>query len=192
MNLGICPNCVNQLTDDSALVTEPSSIFKGSNVYLMCKNCQQILLYNRDRNMVFDLDEYKDDEDVLEEINKLLSEVDNHYEVLAPCQSNACEHNCSTCEGCDTQYKRSSNKERRTANPHPVAPVEELKEEIFNDDLIKDALECNFLAVNKADPSQKKILSEEDFKLINVQEWLFFELKYVTVNPIISYEIVRY
>ena len=196
MNLGICPNCINQLTEDSALVTKPSSIFKGNNVYVMCKNCQQVLLYNRDRDMVFDLDEYKDDEEILIEINKLLSEIDNHYEVAtAPCQQN-----CSQCGECDTQFKRAS-KEKKQA---PVPPIKEepiVNEPVVNEaavnesnqkDMIKQALEQHFLIVNKADPSQKKILTEQDFSLINVNDWVFFELVHVDVQPVITYKVVRH
>ena len=188
MNLGICPNCVNQLTEDSALVTKTSSIFKGNNVYVMCKNCQQVLLYNRDRNMLFDLDEYKDEQDVLDEINMLLSEIDNHYEVSPPCQ-----HDCSQCSGeCDTQFKRAS-KERRSKPVDPVDPiVEEPQEEIATDDVIIEALENHFLAVNKADPSQKKLLTEQDFGLVNVNDWIFFELTHVNVEPVVSFKIIRY
>lgn len=187
MSLGICPNCINQLTDESTLATKPSSIFKGNNIYLMCKNCQQVLLYNVDRNLIFDLDEYKEDENVIEEINRLLSEIDNHYEVAPSCEP--CSHNCSTCSGCDTQYQRVSNKERKAPKQEEfVSPVEEEKQ---NSDVVKDILSISFLAVNKKDPAQKKILTEQDFNLINVDEWLFFELKHVTVNPIVTYEIVR-
>lgn len=193
MNLGICPNCINQLTEDSALITRPSSIFKGNNVYAMCKNCQQVLLYNRDREMLFDLDEYKDEQDILDEINMLLSEVDNHYEVAPPCQ-----HDCSQCAGeCDTQFKRAS-KERRNkpSEPEPestpVKPVEKPEEEVIADDIIIDTLETHFLAVNKADPSQKKLLTEQDFGLIDVDNWVFFELKYVRVEPVITYKVIRH
>lgn len=187
MSFGICPNCINQLTESSALMTKPSSIFKGNNVYLMCKNCQQVLLYNRDRDLIFDLDEYKDDDEILNEINTLLSEIDKHYEVSPPCE--ACQHDCSKCEGCDTQYKRSSNKERKSVHQEPEP--EKNIDNIPDIELIVDALSNNFLIVNKADPSQKKILTQDDFKFINIDEWLFFELQHVIVNPIISYEIVR-
>ncbi len=183
MNFGICPNCVNNLTEDSALATKPSSIFKGNNIYVMCKNCQQVLLYNRDRDMIFDLDEYKDEQEVLDEINKLLSEIDNHYEVAPPCQQD-----CSQCAGgCDTQFKRASKERKQQPKEEPV-----VEEEVVADDLIKDTLENHFLAVSKADPSQKKLLTEQDFSLINVNDWIFFELKSVDVEPVVTYKVVRH
>lgn len=185
MAFGMCPNCMNQLTEDSALVTKPSSIFKGNNVYLMCKNCQQVLLYNKDRDMIFDLNEYKDDDDVLDEINKLLSEVDNHYEVAS---SANCTGNCSQCGGCDTQFKRAS-KERRAVSK----PEEPVKEEVeVTNDMVKQALEQHFLAVNKIDPSQKKLLTEQEFSLIDVNDWVFFELTPVEIEPVITYKVVRH
>lgn len=187
MNLGICPNCINQLTEDSALITKPSSIFKGNNVYLMCKNCQQVLLYNRDRDLVFDLDEYKGDEEILEEINRLLSEVDNHYEVAV---SAPCQYDCSQCESCDTQFKRAS-KERKQ---QPLLSEESVssKPEEVPDEVIKQTLKQYFLVVNKADPSQKKLLTEQDFSLINIDEWIFFALEHVEIEPVITYKVVRH
>ena len=184
MNFGFCPDCANKLTEDSSLATRPSSIFKGNNIYVMCKNCQQVLLYNLDRDLVFDLKEYQDDGDVIEEINRLLSEVDNHYEV-AP----ACNHDCSTCSGCDTQYQRVSNKERKqtAVKQEPVETVEEKPD----NNVIKDILSVSFLVVNKEDPSQKKILTEQDFNLINPDEWLFFEFQEVIIEPVVSYKIHR-
>ena len=179
MSLGICPNCINQLTEDSALITKPSSIFKGNNVYLMCKNCQQVLLYNKDRNLIFDLDEYKDEQNVLDEINQLLSEIDNHYEV-APCQQD-----CSQCEGCDTQFKRVSKEKKQVSS-------QSKEEEVNVDDMIKETLEQHFLAVNKVDPSQKKLLTEQEFSLMNVNDWVFFELQHVVIEPIITYKVVRH
>lgn len=187
MSFGICPNCINNLTEDSALMTKPSSIFKGDNVYLMCKNCQQVLLYNKNRNMLFDLDEYKEDEEVIKEINMLLSDIDNRYEVTTTAPP--CSGNCSGCNGCDTQYQRSSNKRQV---PVSQQEPEQEAEEPPVEDIINATLSNSFLAVNKHDPSQKKILTEDDFGLLKVDEWLFFELRAVEVKPIISYEVIRH
>ena len=35
MEYGLCPDCMNKLNENSALMTKPSSIFKGNNVYLV-------------------------------------------------------------------------------------------------------------------------------------------------------------
>ena len=182
MNFGICPNCVNKLTEDSALMTKMSSIFKGNNHYLMCKNCQQVLLYNRDRDMIFDLDEYKEEQDILDEINALLSEIDNHYEVSAPCQ-----HDCSKCAGeCETKFKRASKERKAKPVESQEKPVQDVEVSVV------DILEGYFLAVNKQDPNQKKLLTENEFGLIDINEWIFFELKHVDVEPVVSFKIIRY
>ena len=184
MNFGFCPDCTNKLTTDSALVTKSSSIFKGNNFYVMCKNCNQVLLYNADRDMLFDLNEYKDEQDVLDEINQLLSEVDNHYEVASPCQQD-----CSKCEGCDSQFKR----ERAKKAPKAEEPEEEVHmQEMISEEMIKQTLENHFLAINKIDPNQKKILTEQEFSLIDVNNWTFFELMPVEIKPVITYKVVRH
>lgn len=191
MVFGLCPNCFNKLTEDSSLVTEPSSIFKGNNVYMLCKNCQQVLLYNKDRDMVFDLDDFKDDDAVLEEINMLLEKINSDYEVVAPsnnCEGN-CEGNCAACTRCQPEPEY----QRRTSRVKQAAPVEEETEPVaeLEPAMINDVLDYGFLAVNKLDPSKKQIVLEEDLNLLKVDEWIFFELTPVTIKAITTYEIVR-
>ena len=186
MVFGLCPNCFNKLTEDSSLVTEPSSIFKGNNVYMLCKNCQQVLLYNRDRDMIFDLDDFKDDEAVLEEINKLLEKIDSNYEVAPPCSGN-----CSSCTSCQSEpeYQRRASRVRQAA---PVEEVEPEPQEEPVEEIINDVLDYGFLAVNKLDPSKKMIVLEDDLNSIKVDEWIFFELTPVTIKAVTTYEIVRH
>ena len=185
MEFGMCPNCINKLTEDSALITGPSSIFKGNNVYMLCKNCQQVLLYNKDRDMIFDLDEYKEDEEIIEEINELLEKINSNYEV-AP-QSGNCTGNCSQCAGChdEQEYRRSS----RIRTPEPMA--EEPTERVQEPELINQVFDYGFLAVNKADPSKKQLILEEELNSIKVDEWVFFELVPVKIKAITTYEIER-
>ena len=185
MNFGICPNCVNTLTEDSALVTAKSKIFKGNSHYLMCKNCQQVVLYSPDRDMIFDLADMKDDEEILEEINALLSEVDRHYEVPT------CEHDCSACAGCDTQYRRTSNKERRTVQEPKVEP-QPIQEEESDQEVVDAVLSNCFLAIHKEDIAQKRIITEDDFASMNIDEWMFFELTPVIINAVTTYEVIRH
>ncbi len=189
MSFGICPNCINDLNEDSSLMTKPSNIFKGNNVYLLCKKCQQVLLYNKDRDLIFDLDEYQNDEEVIAEINKLLAEIDNHYMVDMSNEPAPCNGNCKECLGCDTQYQRTSNKERRQQQEQKVEP-EPLQEE--NKELVDTIMANCFLAINKFDSSKKKILAENELNTIKVDEWIFFELVPVTINAITTYEIVRH
>ncbi len=183
MEYGLCPDCMNKLNENSALMTRPSSIFKGNNVYLVCKQCNQVLLYNKDRNLIFDLKEYKDDQDVLEEINQLLTEVDKHYEVAS------CSGNCSNCQGCseEVQYQRhttNKNKKEKIVQPEP-------EQKHYDEEVIQAALAHTYLAVNKYDPTQKKLLEEENIGSINIDEWIFYELIPVVVKAVTTYEIQR-
>jgi hypothetical protein len=191
MNFGFCPDCTNKLTDDSALVTKSSSIFKGNNRYIMCKNCNQVLLYNGDRDMIFDLSEYQTDENVLKEINDLLSEIDNNYEV--PIES-SCSGDCSKCESCQSEKEYQgyfSNKEKRSHHQQQQqqTPVEPQVEE--DAAVISATLANGFLAVNKKDPTQKKLLIEEDLGTVQVDEWIFFELVPVIIEAVTTYKIER-
>ena len=177
MDFGICPNCFNKLTEESAIQTGLSEIFKGNNSYLLCKNCQQVLLYNMNRDMIFDLDDYKEDEDVIAEINKLLSEIDSHYEV-----ADQCSGDCSACQ-------------RKNRKQAPVPPVEPIKEPEDNiEHVIKSALSNGILAVNKKDPTTKLILADKcDLDDINIDEWVFFEMNPIEIQVEIKkfYNIIR-
>lgn len=192
MDFGICPNCINRLTEDSALITSPSSIFKGNNVYMLCKNCQQVLLYNKDRDMIFDLDDFKDDENVIEEINMLLEKIDSHYEVPA------CSGDCNQCAGCHDEQEYARSSRRKTAPPREKAAPEPMIEDVVEEEpekmseMINTTLDYGFLAVNKIDPSKKLIILEEDLNSIKVDEWVFFELTPVTIKAVTTYEIERH
>ena len=206
MNYGMCPSCYNKLTDGSASITKPSEVFRGNNVYMVCKNCQRIVLYNKDRDMIFDLDEFKEDKDVLEEINRLLEDLDPNLEVVDKSQEQNCLGNCSACQGCNDYQGYFSKKEKASQVPQeePIQeesiPVEEpeyeghcneYEDEPISEDDIQYALSNALLAVNKKDVSIKKIFLVDDLDSINVNEWSFFELNPVKVKQKISYEVVR-
>lgn len=190
IEFGLCPNCFNKLTESSAIKTGLSEIFKGNNSYLLCKNCQQVLLYNMNRDMIFDLDDYKEDKEVIAEINKLLSEIDNHYEVA----KQECSGNCDTCCSCisepEPSYKRSSR-----AKPVPKCEeIEELIQEEQPDvkEVITSTLNSGLLAVNVKDPTVKLILvNTSDLDDLNLNEWVFFEMTPVEVKVKKIYDIVR-
>lgn len=184
MNYGYCPSCMNKLTDESVIITRPSEIFKGNSVYMICKNCQRVVLYNKDRDMMFDLDEYQDDEAVLEEISRLLESL--NYEVSTQEQS-TCQSNCAACAGCSNDYKRPSRKPERQT---PVEPEAEPELNMTDKD-IHMALSDALLAVNKDDVSIKKIFLIDDLNDIDINDWLFFSLEPVKIKPIISYEIKK-
>ena len=75
---GFCPNCNIALGDkENIILTKESKIFKGHNVYCMCKQCGYVMVYNKDRDLVFSLDRFSDDKEVVTEISELLNEATN-------------------------------------------------------------------------------------------------------------------
>jgi RNase P subunit RPR2 len=47
---GFCPNCNTGLTENNIVSTKESAIFKGHNVYCMCKHCGYVMIYNKERD----------------------------------------------------------------------------------------------------------------------------------------------
>ena len=75
---GFCPNCNIALGDkENIILTKESKIFKGHNVYCMCKQCGYVMVYNKDRDLVFSLDRFSEDKEVVTEISELLNEATN-------------------------------------------------------------------------------------------------------------------
>lgn len=73
--MSLCPNCSCSLEDkENIIATEESKLFKGNNIYIMCKKCGYVMVYNRSRKLVYSLDNYKDDKEVMEEVATLLTE----------------------------------------------------------------------------------------------------------------------
>ena len=110
---GFCPNCNTELTENNVVSTKESAIFKGHNVYCMCKHCGYVMIYNKDRDLIFCLDKFKDDEDIIKEIYDLLNEAtDNSIESVSKTEEieeveHSCEGNCSSCSGCKSQIEES-------------------------------------------------------------------------------------
>ena len=171
---GFCPNCNNNIKDASnVILTEESKIFKGHNVYCMCKHCGYVMVYNLDRDLIFSLDRFKDDEDIIKEIHELLSKAsDVELEVVAkdieetkdieeveerPVES-GCQGNCSTCSGCHS-----------------------------HDDLQAG----NLIAMNLKSGDISIIRNQEQLNSINVDDYKFFELNEVIVERVVSYKIQR-
>lgn len=194
MSYGYCPSCVNQLNDESVIMTKQSEVFKGSNVYMICKHCQRVVLYNKDRDIIFDLDEYQDDQEVLKELARLLEDLDPNLEIASQ-EENTCSQDCATCAACsgcnDEQYQGYFS--RKQEKSVPEEPVEEFKEEIIEiqEEDVQVALSNALLAVNKQDVSIKKIFVADDLNDINIDEWVFFDLQPVKIKQVISYEIER-
>ena len=174
---GFCPNCNNNIKDASNIIlTEESKIFKGHNVYCMCKHCGYVMVYNLDRDLVFSLDRFKDDEDIIKEIHELLSkasdielevvakdiektkEVEEIEEVEARPVESGCQGNCSSCSKCHSN----------------------------------DNLEAgNLIAINQINGEISVIRDQKQLDAIEVNDYRFFELSEVIVERTISYKIQR-
>ena len=182
MVYGICPNCVNELNEFSALVTQDSKVFKGGNHYVMCKKCGQVLLYNTIRKTLFDLDKYKENKEVLEEIDAFLKLIDEELCLIDDKEQNVdegnCEGNCDECHRCQPDPVFSNNRA-------PVQQVEEPPHEDFS--------YC-ILAINKVDPNKKLMIREDELKLLavdDIKNWNFYELHPVNIKAVVTYEVER-
>ena len=92
---GNCPTCCCDLNDsNNVVVTEESKIFKGHNVYVMCKHCGLVMVYNTTRELLYDLDKFKEDEDVLVEIKELLEKQCSISEITCNGDCESCMKNC--------------------------------------------------------------------------------------------------
>lgn len=82
--MSLCPNCACSLENkENIIATEESKLFKGNNIYMMCKQCGYVMVYNRSRKLVYSLDNYKDDKEVMEEVATLLAEAtQNQVELI--------------------------------------------------------------------------------------------------------------
>jgi hypothetical protein len=162
---GFCPNCNSGLTENSVVQTKESAIFKGHNIYCMCKHCGYVMVYNKDRDLIFSLDKFKDDEDIIKEIYDLLNEAtDNSIESVSKTEEieevhHSCEGSCSSCTGCESQVEESIE-------------------------------EGDLLAVN-IKTGEMSIVHQQHLDLINVDDYSFYELNEVIVERVVSYKIQR-
>ena len=170
MSIGFCPSCGAALEDNSVLITNESQIFKGHNKYAMCKHCGYVMIFNEARGLLYSLDKYKDDNDVLLEVKKFLQEVDPNLTIES---SDTCTHDCSTCSGC------SSHREQ------------EEKEPPFK--LSEDSI----IMIHKTTGKQVIITENELLDYLKVHgndeldNYNAFVLTPVLIEPVISYKIHR-
>ena len=135
-----------------------------------------IVLYDTKENKQFtkyfeceyDLDKYKDDEDVLVEIKELL-EMQNTIEEIT------CNGNCESC---------MRNCENKT-----IEECYEIDEEVKE----KEPVDLNnvlYMVHKRTD--ERRFISSQDLNLIkNIDEWLFYEFRPVLIEPVVSYKIHR-
>ena len=166
---GNCPTCCCDLNDaNNVVVTEESKIFKGHNVYVMCKHCGLVMVYNTTRELLYDLDKFKEDEDVLVEIKELLEKQCAISEITCNGDCESCMRNC----------------ENKTIEEHYEID-EKVKE--------KEPVDLNnvlYMVHKRTD--ERRFIDSQDLNLIkNIDEWSFYEFRPVLIEPVVSYKIHR-
>jgi RNase P subunit RPR2 len=193
---GVCPTCQKEL-GDNVFVTRESEIFKGHNVYVMCKGCGLIMMYNEAREALFSLDRFKEDEDVINEIKTYLSELletkeqelekveepkpEPERKVLLrakepePVEEHNCDGNCASCT-IDCEAKE-------------ITEFYEIPEEIEEKEPVN--LEGVLYMVHRK-TDERRFISADDLHLIkDLDEWMFYEFQPVLIEPVVSYKIHR-
>ena len=163
---GRCPNCNMEL--DNALVTKESNIFKGNNRYVMCKNCGYIMAHNTRTNNIFGLERFQDDEEVLDDIQALISEISNDYELIRDEESRpVCSGNCGSCTGCQEEVEEVA----------PEKPKLIIKED-------------SLLAINKQ-TMEASVLSPDSLSQLDLDMYDFYALDPVIIKQIVTYQVHR-
>lgn len=193
---GVCPNCQKELNGNT-FVTRESEIFKGHNVYVMCKDCGLIMMYNEAREALFSLDRFKEDEDVINEIKAYLSElVESKEEELEKIEEEPEperkvllrakekevvqeEQHCNgNCENCKIECVAKEIEEF-----YEIEEDAEEKEPVNLEGVL-------YMVHKKTD--ERRFISANDLHLIkDLDEWAFYEFQPVLVEPVISYKIHR-
>lgn len=185
----LCPNCSSNLDDtNNVLFTAESKIFKGHNVYMLCKNCGYVMVYNTDRDLIFNIDKYQNDEEVLKEIESLIKAVDSHYTLnLDEEVHHSCEGMCSSCQGCSNE----NTKEDLDMDLKEMEVAEEVKEEVvaeqpaFDPELFKDVL----LLVDRTS-GQANLCPMAELQFIqNLQNCVVYALEEVMLEPVVTFKI---
>lgn len=174
---GFCPNCNADLNEkENVIFTKESAIFKGHNVYCMCQQCGYVMIYNLDRQLVFSLDRFKDDEDIIAEIQELLSEASNEEVEVVPknaveevqeAEEDVCTGECHKCSGC--------------------YPKEEPKQESNK----LDSISAGDLLLIHKETKLASVISQDNLDKINIDDYDFFEINPVVIERVVSYKIQR-
>ena len=191
---GLCPTCQKELSSN-VLVTRESEIFKGHNVYVMCKSCGLVMIYNESREALFSLDRFKEDEDVLNEIKIYLSELVESKEqepekepekkVLLKAKEKKEEvvqeeQRCNgNCEACQMECELA----KEIDEFYSVPKEQEEKEPVDLEGVL-------YMVHKKTD--ERRFIGIDDLNLVeNVDEWFFYEFQPVLIEPVVSYKIHR-
>jgi hypothetical protein len=126
------------------------------------------MVYNKTRELLYDLDKYKDDEDVLLEIKELL-ELQNAIETITCCGD------CSSCtqECTNNTLEESYEIDETVPEKEPV-----------------DLNNVLYMVHKRTD--ERRFISVKDLNLVeNLNEWLFYAFQSVEIEPVVSYKIHR-
>ena len=175
---GFCPTCKSDLSkDENVLVTRESEMFKGHNVYVLCKDCGLIMVYNEKREALFSLDRFKDDEDVLKEIQEFLEEAKEEIEQaeIDEQEEHCCHGDCHNC---------SMSCERNTFEDYY-----EVDEEVEDKEPV-DLNDVLYMVHKRTD--ERRFISVNDLNLVkDLDDWNFYAFQAVEIEPVVSYKIHR-
>jgi hypothetical protein len=205
---GSCEKCEALLEEGKAILTQPSKLFKGTNRYLICNECGAVSLYNESLGSIFNIDKFKDNQNVINEISELLEKLNmeiidtteeiiesieeedilyNNEEVPKEHELANCSGSCATCPGCSGHHEEH----------HECECGGECNGECNGNCSCKDEEECDFeydryiFAYNKAS-GDVSLLAKEDISILgDINKYDFFVLEPVKVKPVTTYEIIK-
>jgi predicted nucleic-acid-binding Zn-ribbon protein len=180
----ICPKCSNDLNNlNNILLTKESKVFKGHNVYMMCKKCGYVMIYNKDRDLIFSIDKYENDPEVLEEIEQLINEVDSHY-TLGEVVETSCNGMCESCQGCQEIKEETIVEEVKEMNLDSDGDAGE-QEPAFTPEMVKDS----FLVIQNSTGNAQIVKLEELQFVPDLQNCSVFALEEVMLEPVVTFKI---
>jgi len=199
---GSCEKCEALLEEGKAILTQPSKLFKGTNRYLICNECGAVSLYNESLESIFNIDKFKNNENVINEISELLEKLNmeiidtaeeiiesieeedilyNNEEVPKEHELANCSGSCATCAGCSGHEEED----------HEC----ECGGECNGDCSCKDEYDFEYdryiFAHNKIS-GDVSLLAKEDISILGeLNKYEFFVLEPVEVKPVTTYEIIK-
>lgn len=202
-----CPNCQKDLSlEDNVIITRESEIFKGHNVYVMCKHCGLVTIYNEQRESLFSLDRFQNDKEVVDEIKQLLEEKSLNVvfekdliekeedeietedegideEVVSEIIEKILEDEEVLDEGCHGDcHNCSASCERPT-----FEDFYQVDEEIGNKTPV-DLNDALYMVHKRTD--ERRFISKNDLNFVkDLDEWMFYEFQRVIVEPVVTYNI---
>jgi hypothetical protein len=196
----VCEKCGARL-DNNCAVTPISKIFKGTNRYMICETCGYVSLYNESLDLVFNIDKYNNDTEIMNEISEYLDMIDMKIvepelatenneiteeddDILLSTEesrealnklleeiSHSCSGDCSSCTNCSGNCDCHENKEATDYVD-------------FNAD--------NFILAFNPETKDIGLLQTDSLaELGDISKYRFYSLSEVEVRPVVTYEIIK-